>query len=840
MSRRDLFAILLLAGACLAFFAPAVFGDRAVFTWNMDLWHPWRASATPEDLARPSRLTDCPRQFFIMRHLATEALREGRIPLWDRWIYAGTPFLANFQPAVFYPTNLALSFSGLGTADQMTAGSVLHFFVATSGAYVLVRLFGVGTAASLLCAIAFAFGPILVVRTGITTMPATGCWLPWALAMTRLWFDRGQARWWAGMVAALAMSALAGHFQVFVFTGYAWILFGIADGILRRRKLPRKRWAGWFVAGATALLVGAVHILPTAEFVPISQEADNSRDELISGTLHPWVLAQALVPDILGNPADMRAQKSGRDGIRISGGSAAHHLQVGNGFYFQTDHSTIMYVGILPLLLAAIVLCNPGDHRREAFFALVLAAAGILFCFPTPVLELGRFLPGLGFSRPDRATFLYGAGMAILASLGAQRLASSEGPGAKRHANVLAAVLGIAALAIAIVLALFADRLLPAPIVEMLGREYLARASWGAALVIAASTAVVILRAWGRIGAKTFLCACVLVLGLDIGWASGRLSILQPKESIFRDPVPGKSIDYLQTMQRRIGLFRIMRYEPARDPFTAIFPPSTPAYYRLEDVLGFDSLNTVLYQETIDAIDPGIILNRGNFRGPRNPNVFDSPILDLLGARYVLATGAPYLPGLELVHRSDLTIYENPGALPRAFLVDDVRVLPDAHAVLQAMSEKSFLPGSWAYSESPIPGLEGSSPPASTGSSANPADNPWAAAPGGTASGNSLSSPGSAEVEILDDEDVRVRVEAKRTALLVHVNSWYPGWKASVDGRGTPLYRVDHAFQGVVVEPGRHEVVFRYAPASFLWGAALSLAGILAIGAGTFYFRQTR
>jgi hypothetical protein len=111
MSRRDLFAILFLAGASLAFFAPALFGDRAVFTWNMDLWHPWRASATAEDLARPSRLADCPRQFFIMRHLATEALREGRIPLWDRWIYAGTPFLANFQPAVFYPPNLALLFS---------------------------------------------------------------------------------------------------------------------------------------------------------------------------------------------------------------------------------------------------------------------------------------------------------------------------------------------------------------------------------------------------------------------------------------------------------------------------------------------------------------------------------------------------------------------------------------------------------------------------------------------------------------------------------------------------------------------------------------------------------
>jgi hypothetical protein len=627
------------------------------------------------------------------------------------------------------------------------------------------------------------------------------------------------------MAVALALSALAGHFQVFVFTGYAWIFFGVVEGLFRRKKMERRRWAGWLLAGAAALLVGSIHIVPTAEFVPISQEADNSRDELISGTLHPWVLAKMLVPDLLGNPADMKAVKSGRDGLRISGGSAAHHLQVGNGFYFQTDHSTIVYVGILPLLLAAIVLCNPGDHRREAFFGLALAAFGILFCLPTPVLELGRFLPGMGFSRPDRATFVYGAGMALLAGLGAQRLASNEGPGRTRTANVLTALLGTAALGFAILLAVFADRLLPAPIAQMLGTPYLARASWIAAAMIAASAAVVMLRAWGRIGSKTFLMACALVLAADLGWNSSRLNTLQPKHSIFRDPEPGKSIAYLQSMQESIGPFRIMRYEPARDPFTGIFPPSTPAYYRIEDVLGFDSLNTILYQETIDAIDPGIILNRGNFRGPRSADVFDSPILDLLGARYVLAIGAPYIPGLEFVHRSDLTIYENPGALSRAFLVDDVRVLPDSKAVLRAMSERSFLPGSWAYTESPIEGLEPKSP------AIDPAP------------GDSLaisSSPGTARIEILDDEHIRVRVDADRTALLVLVNSWYPGWKATLDGQDRPIHRVDHAFQGVVIEPGSHEVVFRYAPASFLWGAALSLAGILVIGAGSSIFRQTR
>src|SRR4030095_13273969 len=170
-----------------------------------------------------------------------------------------------------------------------------------------------------------------------------------------------------------------------------------------------------------------------------------------------------------------------------------------------------------------------------------------------------------------------------------------------------------------------------------------------------------------------------------------------------------------------------------------------------------------------------------------------------------------------------MTIFGNPNALPRAFLVDEVRVLPDAHAVLRAMAERSFQPGAWAYSEAPIEGLE-RSPEA--GSAADSALTPGP--------------PGTAKVEIRNDEEIHIQVDAQRSALLVHVNSWYPGWKAFVDGQIAPLHRVDHAFQGLVVEPGRHEVVFRYAPESFRWGAALSLAGLLAIGAGSSIFRQKR
>ena len=46
--------------------------------------------------------------------------------------------------------------------------------------------------------------------------------------------------------------------------------------------------------------------------------------------------------------------------------------------------------------------------------------------------------------------------------------------------------------------------------------------------------------------------------------------------------------------------------------------------------------------------------------------------------------------------------------------------------------------------------------------------------------------------------------------LLVVVNAYDPGWRASVDGKTTMIYRTNYAFQGIVVPAGTHKVEFLY------------------------------
>ncbi len=64
--------------------------------------------------------------------------------------------------------------------------------------------------------------------------------------------------------------------------------------------------------------------------------------------------------------------------------------------------------------------------------------------------------------------------------------------------------------------------------------------------------------------------------------------------------------------------------------------------------------------------------------------------------------------------------------------------------------------------------------------------------------------------------------------MLVLTDVYFPGWQAIVDGRSTPVRRVDYLLRGVAVSPGRHTVEFRYRPTS--WRVGWMLSGLTLIG----------
>jgi hypothetical protein len=187
-----------------------------------------------------------------------------------------------------------------------------------------------------------------------------------------------------------------------------------------------------------------------------------------------------------------------------------------------------------------------------------------------------------------------------------------------------------------------------------------------------------------------------------------------------------------------------------------------------------------------------------------------SRLLDLAAVRFVLAPwGLVRKPAFAgYIRRARLRpvgatkknwLYETPRAVPRAYVAYRTEAAPPVEELLARLAQRDFDPLGLSYVEGPA-GFE-----------------PAADAP-----------PRGAPAEIVRDELHRVDVEATLDApgMLVLADSFYPGWRALVDGEEVEIRAVNHLFRGVPLDAGSHRVRFEYRPVSVLAGGVISALGI--------------
>jgi hypothetical protein len=156
---------------------------------------------------------------------------------------------------------------------------------------------------------------------------------------------------------------------------------------------------------------------------------------------------------------------------------------------------------------------------------------------------------------------------------------------------------------------------------------------------------------------------------------------------------------------------------------------------------------------------------------------------------------------------ADVVIYENRYALPRAYLVPNAIVRASGKSSIEVMNflaEGAFDPRREVVFEA------GDAPPRL----------PTTVRP---------SLPGEVRLEVEEDMRMRLRVVTPEEQFLVLADTYYPGWKATVDGQPTPIYRANYLMRAVVVPAGEHVVEFRFEPASFWLGFRVTLATALGL-----------
>lgn len=333
-----------------------------------------------------------------------EALHAGQLALWNPYTYAGHPFLADTQAAVFYPLSNLLFLltwpvrSPAAALYWLQVEAVLHVALAGFFTWGLVRALTRNSAAAYLAGSAFALSGYL---TGYPPLQLavlrSAIWLP--LLLWLLWLALAQPRAWRGWLAAALVYAtafLAGHPQTFFFLSQVvlgWLLLGLLLARPGTRLALLGRGAAFY---ALSLGLSTVQLWPSVEFTALSVRAEVGY-EFLSGGFPPGDLWQFLQPG----------------GVSLF---------------------SPLYVGIVPLALAGVALAQAGQRAltgrlRAVAVPLFFAAVALFFLLVSlggdgPLYPLlYRWVPGWQLFRgQERAAYLVAFSLCVLAGYGAHFL----------------------------------------------------------------------------------------------------------------------------------------------------------------------------------------------------------------------------------------------------------------------------------------------------------------------------------------------------------------------------------------------------------------------------------
>ena len=378
--------------------------------------------------------------FFPYWVAAARALQAGKLPLWNPYLFAGAPLLANSQAGVFYPLNWPLWLLSGPTLEGLTRtlhwSVLLHLALAAVNTYLLARRLRVGRWGAALAGLLYAGGGFLGVHVEHLNQLQGLAWLPlvfWGVRGDRLQvtsYKLQVASWKLKVVPVLAFALilLAGHTQTAFIAAIGIVIFQFTDYVLciipasvKRQTSNVKRQASNGKTHATrntqhvfrltqhaarficsllpftlAALIAAVQLLPTLELSRFSMRAGGLPwREAVSFSVVPWQLHQVLLPPYLVKPL----------------------LPEG-----------VAYLGVVGLLLAGWGAWQSLRSREPERLALAaLGATGLFLALggynPLYLLGARLGLPGLvHFRAPARFLALYVLAAAVLAGLGLEAI----------------------------------------------------------------------------------------------------------------------------------------------------------------------------------------------------------------------------------------------------------------------------------------------------------------------------------------------------------------------------------------------------------------------------------
>lgn len=870
--------------------------------------------------------------------------------LWDTMLFSGFPMMADPQVMTWYPPAILLSLLP-GTWNIFI---VLAYVAASSFTYGYVYVLTNSRLAAAFSGVVFGLSGFMLAHLGHAVIIHAAAWIPlviWSLETLR---RRRSAMWFVAGSAAVALSCLGGHSQIFVYG----LILSVSYLAVAGWNAPVGRWRYYSMALAmivVGIALAAVQIIPAAELIGQSTRVSYSFQDFASHALPPRQAVTMIFPLVFG-------------GVR-----EASFLP-----YFGAVNQTELtgYVGLLPLLLAAVGIITT-RRKSLSLFWLCAALVALLFAMgeATPLARIAYRVPVINQLRaPARHLITLTFAVSVLSGLGLAALQRREV--SMRQLVKILVWAGFAMLVCLLLLFLNSNYL--AALAARQGITQLSLLPWRnravgiPLLVFLIGIATLIF--WykqPRSLMRSALLLSILVIDLgSFGWFYEWRYAGQDKNALIPTADANRYQNLLHTSNQRLMpyrgprgrlgemppnltrlwgvpsasgynvliLTRVSRLLPMIDYIDVPLPWQVPEDQSLNIVaaryfflprpdltpevdgiswlktdlgiqLGYDCSqprrDSVIFElpRPVKTTDLGLVsrlacslhmpqgaevvryyltdvngvVRSGSLRAGLDSSEWSFDCRDIkphvkhqratvfkdypaemnadpcLGYSYITMidlsrseeiksvklewvgpAGAMIVEKLTLIDKlsgtshpidsalittdrwrfvvetAEARVYENLKAMPRAWLAREV-VSATAEEVLNAIKTsrcpdgRAFDPAQTALVEEPI-ALETQAPDMQA----------------------------SATVVAVSDVYMEVHTSSRTPNFLVTSDVFYPGWRASIDGKEARLHRTDYVIRGLPVPAGQHVVRFKYQPRRFYLGAGISVLSVLTLGALAF------
>jgi Bacterial membrane protein YfhO len=787
---------------------------------------------------------DMQTQAYQTRMFGVETFKEtGSYPLWNPDSYCGMPYLGALPGPIYFPTSLLYYIMPLERAIgysyllMMVAGGLFMFF--------WIRELGLARVAGAVCAVAYGFTGWMAstLYAGHDGRGFTIMLLPLVFFFLERALRRRKLVYFLLMGLAVALQILSPHVQMMYFSSLAaaaYFVFRIV--VLYREKVRLLTLAvlgGGFAAGfLLAVALSAVQFWPSVVNQEISHRQEKGYAHATQYSMYPLDLGSLVVPGFIGEPYNYWGPGGGEKG-----------------------HSE--YMGLLPLVLAALALAYRRNKMTWFFTGLGLAAVLYNFGGHTPFFKLPYYLlPKVkDFRGPDMMFFvasfstitLAGYGLDYLLTGGSDKGDRSDDRGLvlDRGLKVLVASVGVMLLILLVLgagksaMPGFFTSLLPDGVGQtklQALQEYYPKiiASAGVSFILAALVlGLFLLWRKGVLPLAFFAVALMLIVFGDLMRMNHNWLRVQKKEVVYAED------NFVKFLDQQKEPYRVFLYPTQR---TMDFWDNRLLYFRVPTINASMPLRLSWYEKMMGthmffnfrniAIDKNT--GSGSFRG-----VSDKFALwNMLNVRFVTIRNTEFtkafeqlFPFLERKGGYEITdivptmtasraiknmprpkpmiLYENPQVWERFRLFSRFETLDDDDKFLLRLEEPDFdAEQTLVLMEEPgfdTELLDGTQP------------------------------EGEVKLESYGNEVLELTVRTERPALLYLAETYHPFWEVTVDGEPAHVYRANLAMRAVFVQAGEHKIVMRYHSPPYERGKMISLLSLLLLAAAvgwTAYRRQ--